>query len=918
MNRNNFYGLSLALGLTFFSAPVLAQLQDARGTTASTAVQFLVEQGIVEGYEDGTFKPDQEINRAEFLKIVLQAADIKGGECDTLPYSDVEASAWYYDVVCNATLKEIVEGYPDGTFRPAENINLAEASKIVAKVNALETEITDSTEAWYQQFIRALQYKKVVADSLQAVTQKVSRGEMAQMVWGLSTGNEVNEASSSALPKIASCSALGTEIERFQKRQGGSNRFLRGGMEVDFLTSEPAMMEMDSMSDGAMAPQANRLEGATESKAADRYSETNIQEFGVDEADIVKNDGQYIYLIKDQTIRIIEAFPPENMKAVGTIKVTEKGFNPSEMYVDGDTLTVIGQSNQYYAYNDLRSMEPGIRTGGGSVEDLPEFFEGDEIEVEDSSEQSSIIDGTAEVALMMMPGQRRMMPQNNKQMTTLVAYDISDKANPEVVRTVSVEGNYQSSRKIGDTVYLVSNKYNDWYWGRPVPFMGNDDLPTMSDSADSSVKMIAPCQDIYYYPNFESANYLTVAAIDTVNANNEVGRIMMLGSGDNVYSSAENMYVTRTRYQDRFVTTADFDGWRNEPETHIYKFSLDGNEIEFTDKGTVRGRVLNQFSMSEAGGDFRIATQTDGKDGSMMTILNENLVQTGQVMGIAPGENIKSVRFMGDKAYMITFLTVDPLFVIDLDAQNPKVLGELKIPGWSDYLHPYDDNHLIGIGREVKADADEDGRLTNDDLLGLKLALFDVSDLNNPKELHKKVIGDNGTSSEATTNHKAFLFDKTENVMALPITVMQQREGGSSYQQDMVFQGAFVYDVSIEDGFTLRGRASHYAEAYWNNDESKNRWGNYEYNVQRILFMGDFWYTVAQNVVAAHNWNDVSKVKQIELDQKACTEIYDAYSCSQNTQCKTITREWSECYEDENDFSKVCEEQQEFSRCEKR
>jgi uncharacterized secreted protein with C-terminal beta-propeller domain/predicted DNA-binding antitoxin AbrB/MazE fold protein len=920
MNRINFYGLSLLLGCAFLSVPVMAQLNDARGTTASTAVQFLEEQGIVEGYEDGTFKPEQSINRAEFLKIVLQSADIGGNNCERLPYSDVSAEAWYYDLVCDATSEGIVEGYPDGTFRPAENINLAEASKIVAKVNALETEVTDSTEAWYQEFIRALNYNKVIADSLQSVDQKMSRGEMAQMVWGLSTGNEVNEAQeNSSLPQIASCQALNTEIERFQKRQGGNQRFMRGGMEVDFMMAEPAMMEMESMADNAVATPAlsSRASGANEVQTAERYSETNVQEFGVDEADIVKNDGQYIYLIKGDSIRIIEAFPPENMKAVGSIKVDEKGFYPSEMYVDGDTLTVIGQSSQFYAYDERMPVKPNGGIGDGA-EPLPDFIEGDAVEIEDSSEQGSLIDGTAEVALMMMPESRRYMPGNNKQMTTLVAYDISDKTQPEVVRTVSVEGNYQSSRKIGDTVYLVSNKYNDWYWGRPVPFMRNEDLPTMSDSADASVKMIAPCQDIYYYPNFETANYLTVAAIDTVDTNADVGRIMMLGSGDNVYSSIENLYVTRTRYQDRFISTQDFDGWRNEPQTHIYKFALDGNKIEFTDKGTVRGRVLNQFSMSEADGYFRIATQTDGKDGSMMTILDEGLVQTGQVGGIAPGENIKSVRFMGDKAYMITFLTVDPLFVIDLDPTDPEVLGELKIPGWSDYLHPYDDNHLIGIGREVKEDAGDDDRLTQDDLLGLKIALFDVSDLNNPLELHKKVIGDNGTTSEATSNHKAFLFDSQENVMALPITVMQKREGGSEYQQDMVFQGAFIYDVSVEDGFELRGRASHYEDDYWTGDNQRNRWGNFEYNVQRILFMGDYWYTVAQNVIAAHNWEDVTKVKQITLDQKACTEMYDEYSCTQNTQCKTIWREWDECYTNDEDFSKVCEEQREFSRCEKR
>lgn len=913
--RFQFYGLVTFVGLGFLSLPVLAQLQDARGTKASLAVQFLAEQGIIEGYRDGTFKPDQAINRAEFLKLVLEASDQTIQKCEGEPgYSDVERSDWWADIICTATALEIVEGYPDGSFKPSETINLAEGSKIVAKANKLETKTTKATEVWYQPFIRALQLNKVVANSLQAVTQAVNRGEMAQMVWGLRTGNEVNETSANeAFPKIASCESLSLEIERFQKRQGEGRQFRRGDIAMPMMQMQEADMvpgsPMSVLGEAKVATQGV-------SNGADRYSETNIQEFGVDEADIVKNDGQYIYLIKNDTIRIVEAFPPEVMKQIATIKVVEKGFFPSEMYVDDNTLTVIGQSNNYTAYDKI--MPFGPNDNEEEAESLPDFLEDDAVEIEDRIEQGRLINGTAEVALMAGPMGRSYFPGNNKQMTTLIAYNITNRAEPKVTRTVSIEGNYQSSRKVKDTVYLVSNKYNDWYWRRPVPMLKEIELPTMSDSANSTEKLIAPCQDIYYYPNFESANYLTVAAIDTVNTNQKVGRIMMLGSGDNVYSSAENLYVTQTKYQDYFVDTPNFDGWRSEPTTHIYKFALNDNEIKFAAKGTVRGRVLNQFSMSEAGDYFRIATQTDGKEGSIMTILNNKLVKMGQVMGIAPGENIKSVRFMGDKAYLITFENVDPLFVIDLDPRNPKVLGELKIPGWSDYLHPYDDQHLIGIGREVKAGAEADGRLTSDELLGLKIALFDVSDLKNPKEMFKKVIGDNGTYSEATSNHKAFLWDAEESLMALPITVMQQREGGNRYDQNRMFQGVFIYKVDLINGFTLRGKASHYEDNYGEIEDYQARYQNYDYDIQRILYMGNYWYTVAPNVLAAYTWDDVKKVKQITLDEKVCTEIYDEYECTQNTQCKSIWREWNECYTDEDDFSKICEEQREFSHCEKR
>ncbi len=929
--------LLVAFSAGFWGTPLaLAQLEDAKGTSASKAVEYLADEGIIEGYSDGTFKPEKEINRAEFLKIVLKAGNLvkEGCEKGSRIYSDVERKHWFYNVICSATEAGIVEGYPDGSFRPGDPIKFSEASKIVAKVNELDTEVTDTTEPWYQQFIRALQGHKVVAESIETFGQKLNRGEMAQMIWGLQTGNDVDNAELGELPKITSCKDLSVQMERYQKRQGPQRNQFFGGR-VNMLMEDFAEAEVSTVPQAAMARSESAKVSSDSSTGvgaggASNYSTTNVQEFGVDEADIIKNDGKYIYMIRNNTIRIVEAYPATELKQVANFTVDNaKNFWAREMYVDNGILTVVGGMNEYVNYDKpvpLPVPEPFLEdevfpTQLEKEAPLDDILES--LDMKSLGEVEFVDPPSNEVALAVAPGRGYLYPGGtNKQFTVVASFDVSDPENqaPQIIRKVSVEGNYTNSRKIGDMVYLVTNKYQNYWWGRPMPVFSETDLPVLRDSASSEEKMmIVPCHDIYYFPNFEQPNYLIVAAINTKDIEQKVGRTMMLGSGEELYASGKNLYVTRTQHRERFIQNRTWDGWHYEPLTEIYKFALKGNDIEFTAKGSVPGRILNQFSMSEAeSGHFRIATQLD-QEGSRMNILDSGLKMTGFVDGIAPGESIKSVRFMGQKGYMVTFKHVDPLFVLDLDPNNPKVLGELKIPGWSDYLHPYDENHLIGLGKEVKEGAEEDDRLTSDEVLGLKISIFDVSDVTNPRETHKKIIGDTGTYSEVLNNHKAFLFDKREGILGLPISVMaKDGPAKNNYQPTkQVYNGAFVYDIDLDDGFTLRGKVTHYTDDYWS-EKGTRRHGNHEYNVQRIIYIGDHFYTISPNVIEAHTWDDLNEVARTELDEKACNQIYDELECKNQSQCKTIWREWSECYESDEDFSKICEEQKQFLRCENR
>ena len=194
-------------------------------------------------------------------------------------------------------------------------------------------------------------------------------------------------------------------------------------------------------------------------------------------------------------------------------------------------------------------------------------------------------------------------------------------------------------------------------------------------------------------------------------------------------------------------------------KTIIHKISIDEDKIEYVAKGSVPGRLLNQFSMDESGDRFRVATTEEyyiQHQGTIRSnavyVLDEQLSIVGELDDIAPDESIFSAKFMGDRLYLVTFEQIDPFFVIDLSTDTPKILGELKIPGFSNYLHPYDEEHIIGIGRDTKEM--DNGRVQQ---LGIKIALFNVADVNNPKVADDIIVGDSSTYSEALNNHSILL-----------------------------------------------------------------------------------------------------------------------------------------------------------------
>lgn len=525
------------------------------------------------------------------------------------------------------------------------------------------------------------------------------------------------------------------------------------------------------------------------------------------------------------------------MAVVSTLDFTGNDFSPFEMYVDDKSLVVIGTThNPVY--------QPMYK---------------------DQSQNSRMI----------------MPPYPRRDTVKAIIYNIEDKSGIKQIRELEINGNYVSSRKIGSSFYLIANQYLYYYPGNEI----ENPRPLYRDTAvqDSFIEIDYP--NIKCFPDFIQPGYLVVAGLNLDKPEQEASVASYLGSGENIYASTGNLYVAVTGYQ-------QFSGMEkrllsgqvppnNSNFTKIYKFKLSEGQVTYTAQGEVPGNILNQFSMDENQGNFRIATtqgdiwRTDEYiSRNNVFILDSNLDITGRLENIAPGEKIYSARFIGDRGYLVTFKTVDPFFVIDLkDPHNPAILGALKIPGYSDYLHPYDENHVIGFGKDTvelssKIAADQGGT-TMAFYTGMKMAIFDVTDVQNPVEMFRETIGDRGTDSDLLQNHKALLFDKDKNLLAFPVTVMtvdnsQTAPNGSIPQYgNFAFQGAYVYNLDLTNGFTLKGKITHLsAEDYL---KAGNYWYDSDKNVARILYINNDLYTLSNKFIVANQLDNLQEVKRLEI-----------------------------------------------------
>lgn len=696
-------------------------------------------------------------------------------------------------------------------------------------------------------------------EKIKKITTDMVVGIIALLIAGLllfgCTQNQTGTGlePSDDLKKFASSKEL---AEFLQKSQQTGYNVLYGGIRRD-------MVAMEESADSAKgAPTA-----APSAQGADDYSTTNIQVEGVDEADFVKNDGKHIYMIADNKLLIVDAFPAENSEIISETEI--KG-RPRDLFVAGDRLVV--------------------------------FAEGDD-EVLAISEYDFV------------PRPRYAAK------THAFVFDISDKEAPELMKDFDVSGYYFQSRMIGNHVYFIAKDYV-YYFNNFV------DMPVLRESGKI---IASPGVFYFDMPfnsyTFHTIASFDISDPDAVNAESFMlaDSSTLYASNDNIYISYPKSQPygyyeghNRERFFDIVLpllpgpvqqeirqaeaddALTDHEKWekissilenmyngmeesekkeliskiegavedyelkleQERRKTVIHRISIDDGTIAHEAKGEVSGYLLNQFSLDEHENNLRVATTTyvyGPRESTMYNnvfVLNPNMEVIGKLEDIAPEERIYSTRFIGDRLYMVTFKNIDPFFVIDLSSpENPAILGQLKIPGYSDYLHPYDENHIIGIGKETEGN--EFGGISTK---GIKLALFDVSDVSNPRQVAKYEIGQQGTESEALHEHKAFLFDREKELLVLPIMEVKGRYFDSKYgyYRNNVWQGAYAFTLTPERGFELRGTVAH-------SEDAEDYYYGSPNAVRRSLFMDDVLYTISSRSIKMSDLGTIESINEVKL-----------------------------------------------------
>jgi uncharacterized secreted protein with C-terminal beta-propeller domain len=418
--------------------------------------------------------------------------------------------------------------------------------------------------------------------------------------------------------------------------------------------------------------------------------------------------------------------------------------------------------------------------------------------------------------------------------TFIAVYDISDKAHPVLARNLTLSGSYFNSRMIGNYVYAVVSQ-------SAYVIENTVTLPKVySERGVSDV----PASAVYYADTIPgSFTFTTFIGFNVLNSAEEMANMtILMGGASTMYVSLGNIYVTYPNYSEQGEYTS------------IYMVSIDENILKFEGKGSVAGYVLNQYSMDEYNGYFRLAT-TSWNDTTRNTVyvLNSNLTTIGEVRleNAEVRETIQSVRFMGDKAYVVTFEQKDPFFVLDMsNPEAPRVSGKLEIPGFSSYLHPYDENHVIGLGKENNT---------------VKLSLFDVSNVNAPVEIAKYIVDGDWTDSEALYEPKAFLFDKQKELLVIPVSVTQygvvDSTGRDIYISGGFWQGAYVFKVTASS-FTWRGGITHAKDT-----ASSLYYYGFDYNqqVNRALYIDGMLYTVSNSKVQLNSLDTLAFIAEVNL-----------------------------------------------------
>lgn len=584
---------------------------------------------------------------------------------------------------------------------------------------------------------------------------------------------------------------------------------------------------------GAAAP---TTAGAPDSAGnSSGFSGTNVQVAGVDESDMVKTDGTYIYSVNDMTLNVLKAVPADQMALAGHLDLA---LPARDLYLLNKQVVVLSQTDGGYGY-----FYPYFGGGMG----IPMALD--------------------VVAPASQPTTEPAPWLQSAPSFDMYVVDVADPTQPAITKKLSFQGGLVASRLIGNNLFLVTQTYLDT--SSVTAFNGvknakaEDILPkyrTVVNGQETTAPLVT-WSDVWHPVNPDGYSLTTIITVDLTNLDATPATTSVMADYGVVYASLQSLYVTSTNY--------DYTGAARE-FTEVHKFDLTGDAATYVASGEVPGRLLNQYSLDEKDGFLRTATTTGWAGGGgvvpalgglldallgtstassstpdqsqnhvvVLEQTSKGLEIAGQLDGIAPGEQLYAARFLGDRGFLVTYLQIDPLFTIDLsDPRNPKKVGELEVPGYSSYIRPLDDNHLMTIGKAGDPVAEGSGTFAL--YKGLTLSIYDITDFANPKLDHQVVIGVRGTDSEALDNPKALTF--YNDLVALPVDLY---EGNVTTQWDYgyhTFSGLYVYRVSADTGFTLVGRI---ATVEWADPYS---WCGYN-AWTRGVFIGD-------NVYALSNLN---------------------------------------------------------------
>lgn len=615
-----------------------------------------------------------------------------------------------------------------------------------------------------------------------------------------------------------------------------SVKYFQGGESVPYCSQPPTYSPPYASGTGGGAsigqpgglpsPPANvpTLDSGAPEDGAKEYSTTNNQVAGVDEADFVKNDAEHVYVLSPAGLHVIDAWPAPETKEV---KLLPLPGVPRRLFLSGDKLVV---------YTQMGTSVAGATSDQGCTYGYDCRFSAE-------------------------PGQ-----------TMVIVFDVSEPSAPVELKRFAFSGGYVASRRVGSSVYTVVQDGNSTSLpgidltleaDSPEEFTARyaervkqaddavDSAPASSflpwvrtlEAASNVEQDASSCDNALAAQAAQGLSFVSLVSFD-LDTLGDPTRTLIAGKPGYVYASAGALYLATDG-----ADGGDFIAHATEAGTDystVHKFALDGLNTGYRGSAIVPGHVLNQFSMDELDGVLRVATSSGwvpspSVNSNLVTLSEQagTFAQLGNIGGIAPTEDIRSVRFDGTRAFVVTFKKTDPLFVFDLTTPaQPRMLGELKIPGFSTYMHPMDQNHLLAVG----FDADDHGDFAYFD--GIQLQIFDVSDLANPMLLHKTTVGTRGSASEGLTNHLAFNYFPSKGMLALPMSVCTGGDDGV-YGDALTFSGLMVFDVSLEQGIKEHGRmpfvntASVVAQ-YGAGFSCNNWWASGTSDVKRSIFMDDY------------------------------------------------------------------------------